>query len=230
MDIYTAFIKGKGQSIFYKDDITEQHEMFKNGNSNYTKPTMDLYFSQNIGKKDEFSINLVGSDFTTNNSEFAKEWDLSSGNSVYDNDMTLKAKQTGIVGEVAHVHTFEKGKLSSGYRISNTSISNVLPESGRFSEYSVNYLEQYLYTEYSGKIKKLTYRLGVGLTNIHNKSAENVDDEWTFTPKIIFELSIKSNQNLRFTSSYKPQSPASPHLAAMLFRWLRTSYSVGILS
>ncbi len=214
MDIFTSFVKGKGQSVFYKDIDVEQHEMFKDGNSDYVQPTLDLYFSKNIGKKDEISINLVGSNFTTTNSEFAKEWDLSSGNSVYDNDMNLKAKQTGIVGEIAHIHTFEKGKLSSGYRISNTSISNALQNLEGFSEYNVNYLEQYLYTEYSGKIKKLSYRLGVGLTNIHNKSAENVDDEWTFTPKIILSYPIKSNQNLRFTSSYKPQSPGSSALSS----------------
>ncbi len=213
-DISTSFIHGKGESIFYRDNMTEQHQMFKNGNSNYTKPTLDLYFSKNIGKKDELSINLVGSHSNSDNSELAKEWDLGSGNSVYDNDMVLSAKQTGIVGEIAHVHSFEKGKLSSGYRISNTAISNELWNLEGFSEYRVNYLEQYLYTEYSGKIDKFSYRLGIGLTNIHNKSEENVDDEWTFTPKIILSYPINNNQNLRFTSSYKPQSPGSSALSS----------------
>ena len=69
--------------------------------------------------------------------------------------MKLKAKQTGIVGEIAHTHQFEKGKLSSGYRISNTAISNDLVNLLGTSHYDVNYLEQYLYTEYSGKWDKL---------------------------------------------------------------------------
>ncbi len=214
MDLFTSFIKGNGQSIFYKNDVSEDHGMFKNGDSNYTQPTLDLYFSKNIGKKDELSLNLVGSHFTTNTSELAKEWMSDTGTSVYDNDMNLKAKQTGVVGELAHVHTFEKGKLSSGYRISNTSISNDLQNLAGFSEYNVNYLEQYLYTEYSGKKDKFSYRLGAGLTNIHNKSAENIFDEWTFTPKIILSYQLTSNQNFRFTSSYKPQSPGSSALSS----------------
>ena len=131
------------------------------------------------------SFNVVGSYFTTNTSELAKEWITATNTSVYDNDMNLKAKQSGIVGELAHIHSFEKGKLSSGYRVSNTSISNDLQNLSGFSEYEVNYLEQYFYTEYSGKKDKFSYRFGAGLTNIHNKSAENVDDEWTFTPKVI---------------------------------------------
>ena len=214
VDLFTRFVKGKGQSAFYKDNTVEEHSMFKNGNSDYTKPTLDLYFSKNLGKKDELSFNVVGSYFTTNTSELAKEWITATNTSVYDNDMNLKAKQSGIVGELAHVHSFEKGKLSSGYRVSNTSISNDLQNLSGFSEYEVNYLEQYFYTEYSGKKDKFSYRIGAGLTNIHNKSAENVDDEWTFTPKVILSYTLKNNQNLRFTSSYKPQSPGSSALSS----------------
>lgn len=214
VDLLTSFKKGNGQSAFYKDNTVEEHSMFKNGNSDYTKPTLDLYFSKNLGKKDELSFNIVGSYFTTNTSELAKEWITANNTSVYDNDMNLKAKQSGIVGELAHVHSFEKGKLSSGYRVSNTSISNDLQNLSGYSEYEVNYLEQYFYTEYSGKKDKFSYRIGAGLTNIHNKSAENVDDEWTFTPKIILSYTLKNNQNLRFTSSYKPQSPGSSALSS----------------
>lgn len=214
LDLFTSFVKGNGQSLFNQDAMTELHGMFKNGNSEYTKPTLDLYFSKNIGKKDELSINFVGSDFSTNTLEVAREWEIISGNLVYNNDMNLKAKQSGIVGEIAHVHTFEKGKLSSGYRISNTAISNELLNLEGFSQYEVNYLEQYFYTEYSGKLKKLNYRLGAGLTNIHNKSAETVDDNWSFNPKVILSYAVKNNQTLRFTSSYRPQSPWSAALSS----------------
>lgn len=214
LDLFTSFVKGNGQSLFNQDAMTELHGMFKNGNSDYTKPTLDLYFSKNIGKKDELSINFVGSDFSTNTLEVAREWEIISGNLVYNNDMNLKAKQSGIVGEIAHVRTFEKGKLSSGYRISNTAISNELLNLEGFSQYEVNYLEQYFYTEYSGKLKKLNYRLGAGLTNIHNKSAETVDDNWSFNPKVILSYTVKNNQTVRFTSSYRPQSPWSAALSS----------------
>ena len=99
--------------------------------------------------------------------------------------MNLKAKQTSLVGEVAHSHDFSFGKLSSGYRISNNAISNDLQNLQGSSYYEVNYLEQYFYTEFSGKKNKLMYRLGLGLTNIHNQSAEITNDECTITPKLI---------------------------------------------
>jgi hypothetical protein len=67
--------------------------MFKNNGSNYVIPKLDLYYSKKIGEKDELSINVVGSHYTTNTSETAKEWITASGLSVYDNDMVLKANR-----------------------------------------------------------------------------------------------------------------------------------------
>lgn len=214
MDIFSRFSKGIGQSIFEKDDFSEEHAMFKNNASDYVIPKLDLYYSKKIGKKDEISLNVVGSHYTTNTTEFAKEWIVPSGISVYDNDMILNTKQTDFVGELAHTHDFKGGKLSSGYRISNTSISNDLNNLAGYSEYSVNYLEQYFYTEYSGKVDKFSYRIGAGLTNIHNKSAANTFDEWSFTPKLILGYQLKNNQSLRLTSSFSPTSPWSSALSS----------------
>jgi hypothetical protein len=214
MNIFSRFSKGTGQSIFTVDGAGEEHSMFKNNGSDYVTPKLDLYYSKKIGTKDELSVNVVGSDYTTNSSETAKEWITETGASVYDNDMVLKAKQTSFVGELAHTHDFKAGKLSSGYRISNSSISNDLNNLSGYSEYKVTYLEQYLYSEFAGKIDKFSYRIGVGLTNIHNKSAESTFDEWSFTPKVVLAYQLKNNQSIRFTSSYKPVSPWSSALSS----------------
>ncbi|MGR3855986.1 TonB-dependent receptor domain-containing protein [Chryseobacterium indologenes] len=214
MDIFSRFSKGTGQSVFTEDNLKEEHHMFKNNGSDYVIPKLDLYYSKKIGEKDELSINVVGSHYTTNTTETAKEWIVGSGLSVYDNDMVLKAKQTSLVGELAHVHDFKSGKLSSGYRISRSSISNDLNNLAGYSQYNVTYLEQYFYTEFAGKVDKFSYRIGAGLTNIHNKSAENTFDEWTFTPKVILAYQLKGNQNLRFTASYNPVSPWSNALSS----------------
>lgn len=71
--------------------------------------------------------------------------------------MMLKAKQTGMVGEAVHIHQFEKGKLTTGYRITNTFINNHLQNILGNNQFNVNFLEQYFYTEYSGKWDKLGY-------------------------------------------------------------------------
>lgn len=212
--INSNFNKGLGKSIFTQDNLTENHSTVHNSNSNYIVPTLDLYYSKNIGKKDELSLNLIGSHYTTNSSQFDHEWNIAENSDVFNNDMNLKVKQTGIVGEIAHTHQFEKGKLSSGYRISNTSISNDLVNLRGSSHYDVNYLEQYLYTEYSGKWEKLSYRVGIGITNIHNQSAETTQDDWAPTPKLVLSYDLGKSQSLRFTSSYTSNSPWASALSS----------------
>ena len=214
LNISDSFSNGNGQSVFSQGNLQNEQGTVHNRASNYLNPTLDLYYSKNIGKKDELSLNLVGSHYDTNSTQFDREWILNSNQDVFNNDMILKAKQNGIVAEVAHSHSFEKGKLNSGYRISNNSISNDLQNLAGNSNYTVNYLQQYLYTEYSGKKDKFTYRLGLGLTNIHNKSAETTFDEWAFTPKIVLGYQLKNNQSIRFSSSYIPQSPSSDALSS----------------
>ncbi|OCK49472.1 hypothetical protein BA768_08890 [Chryseobacterium sp. CBo1] len=213
MNIFNYFSKGNGQSIFTKDNNSELHGTSQYSGENYNPPKLDLYFSKKLSKKDEISFNVVGSSYTSESFQIDKEWVINTGNIVFDNDMNLQAKQNSIVGEVAYTHDFKAGKLSAGYRIDNNNVDNNLENLAGNFDFSVNYLTQYLYSEFAGKSKKLMYRVGLGLTNIHNKTAATTDDDWTITPKIILGYELKKNQSLRLTSSYTPYSPGSATLS-----------------
>lgn len=214
LNINTSFNNGNGQSTFTQGTVANNNGTIHNSASDYLNPTLDLYYSKNIGKKDELSLNLVGSHYNTNSTQYDREYVTATNQDFFNNDMILKAKQNGIVAEIAHSHSFEKGKLSSGYRISSNSISNDLQNLAGKYNYTVNYLEQYLYTEYSGKKDKFSYRLGLGLTNIHNKSAETITDNWSPTPKLVLSYDLAKNQSLRFASSYALKSPSSSALSS----------------
>lgn len=210
---YTYFSDGIGRNLFKENTTVSQHQSVENSNQKYTNPTLDLYYSKNIGKKDELIFNLIGSHYNTYSARYNREWNVATNVDVFNNDMVLKAKQTDIVGEVVHTHTFEKGKLNSGYRISNTAVASDLKNLSGSSQYEVNYLQQYFYTEYSSKWKKLNYRLSMGLTNIYNKSAEALDNLWSITPKVVLSYNLTDKHSLRFTSSYEPNSPRASVLS-----------------
>ncbi len=218
MVLNSRFLKGTGQSVFTADHTENLHKTVHNSNSSYSNPVLDLYYSRSVSQKDEVSINVTGAFYNTKSYQFDQEWTVNDHINIFDNETNLEATQTGIVGEIAHVHNFEKGKLSSGYRISNTSIDNDLVNLSGASKYSVNYLEQYLYTEYSGKKNKLSYRLGMGLTNIHNKSAEITQDDWAPTPKLVLSYLLGQSQSLRFTSSYTSNSPWASALSSNIIQ------------
>lgn len=213
MNIYNYFSKGNGQSTFTKDENSELHGTSQYSGEEYNPPKLDLYFSKKLSKKDEISFNVVGSSYSSESFEIGKEWVIGSEDLVFYNDMKLRAKQNSVVGEVAYTHDFKAGKLSSGYRIDNNNVENVLQNLVGNFDFSVNYLTQYLYSEFAGKSNKLMYRVGLGLTNINNKTATTTDNDWTITPKIIIGYELKKNQSLRLTSSYTPYSPGSASLS-----------------
>ena len=208
------FSRANGESEFIQGAITTQNSLLNSDNEKYINPVLDLYFNKNLGQKDEIALNAVGSFFRTQNSKLAKEWVTNTGASVFENDMNLSNRQFNSVVELAHIHKFKIGKLNSGYRFSNENISNNLTNLAGHSEYEVNYFKQYFYTEFSGKIKKLMYRLGAGITNINNKSQYERTNEWSFTPNLILGYQLSKNQSLQLISSYKPNTPSGEQLSS----------------
>ena len=196
------FSRANGESEFIQGALTTQNSLLNSDNEKYINPVLDLYFNKNLGQKDEIALNAVGSFFRTQNSKLAKEWVTNTGASVFENDTNLSNRQFNSVVELAHIHTFKIGKLNSGYRFSNENISNNLTNLAGHSEYQVNYFKQYFYTEFSGKIKKLMYRLAAGITNINNKSQYERTNEWSFTPNLILGYQLSKNQSLQLISSY----------------------------
>ena len=221
------FSKGNANSIFQQGNLSQNDVSVSNSNSSYTNPSLDLYYSMSFGEKNELIFNLISSYYITRSSQLDHEWNTENNVDVFNNDMNLKAKQTGIVGEIAHTYQFEKGKLSSGYRLSNTAISNDLVNLLGSSYYDVNYLTQYLYTEYIGKWNKLGYRLGIGITNIHNKSAETTQSDWAPSPKLLLSYPLAKNQNLRFFSTYTSSSPQSSQLSPNIVQIVPNIVSTG---
>lgn len=213
LNIMDNFSKGNGESIFEQGSVSTINKTTEYLSGQYLKPTLDLYYSKHISKRDELVINLVGSIYDNKTYQNNREWVVDTGVDIFNNDMSLKSKQKSFVGELAHYHNFGKSKLNTGYRISNNYISNNLSNLAGKSQFDVNYLEQYFYTEVTGRKNKLMYRVGVGLTNIYNKSAETIFNDWAFTPKLVLSYSLKKNKTIRFTSSYKPSSPTSSQLS-----------------
>lgn len=217
-NILHSFLTGTGLNTFHTNTTPSVHNTFTSKKTNYIQPILDLYFSTKITEQDELSANFVGSHFTTDTSEVAQEWQVVTETPIFDNQMNLKAKQTSLVGEIAYIHKFEIGKLSSGYTLNNHQISNDLHNLDGISTYRVNYFEQYLYSEYTGTIHSLNYSIGLGLTHIHNKSKYNTHNSWTFTPKLIINYPVTNKHQLRFTSTLNSNSPSSEELSSNIIQ------------
>lgn len=219
LELTSYFSHANGINLFTLDQLTTHHTTQGHDNNNYVKPTLDIYYSTKIGKKDELMLNAIGSHYKTKSYQMANEWETESLTLVFENVMNLEAIQTSMVGEIAHVHQFGKNTLNSGYRISSNKIDNELVNLLGESRYDVHYLENYLYTEFGGKTNKIMYRIGAGLMNINNKSADSRQNDWSFTPKLILGYELAKNQSLRLSSSYQPRSPWSEALSSNVIQF-----------
>ena len=214
MELLNRSAYSNGINLFTQGTTISHHTLSGKSHDHWLRPKVDLYFSKKLGKRDELSVNVVGSYYNTTKENLSKEWVTSTAQNVYNDDMDLKVKQRGWVGEVAHTHQFDIGKLNSGYRISSTFIDNDLRNLAGTSAYDVTYTNQYLYTEFVGKKANFMYRASAGLTHTHNRSAENTFTEWVFTPKVVLGYELANNQSLRLTSYYVPRSPRSAELSS----------------
>lgn len=207
------FNKSNGKNSFQQGKITSLNATKDRDIENYLSPTLDLYYSKNIGKKDELVFNFVGSLYHNKTYQNNREWVAATGADVFNNQMSLVSRQKSFVAELSHYHTFKNSKLNIGYRFNNNLISSELSNLLGYSSFSVNYMEQYFYSDFTAKKGQFSYRLGLGAKNIRNKSAETIFNEWTATPRIVLSYSLKKNQTLRLTSVYQPQSPSSSELS-----------------
>ncbi|MDL1913784.1 MAG: TonB-dependent receptor [Bergeyella sp.] len=227
LESYNNFSDGAGKNIFIRDNILQLDGMIQNSGFHYVRPALDLYYSKSLSKKDELIFNLVGSYFTNTSYQDNREWVLSTGKEVFGSKMNLVAKQSSVVGEVAYAHTFDKVRLNAGYRISANGSKNSLVNLNGLSNFTVNYVEQYMYSESIINRKKMTYRFGAGLTNINNKTAVTKENLWVFTPRIVMGYKISKHRMLRLSSSYVPTSPASDQLSPNLVQILPNIFTKG---
>ena len=126
LELYDYFTIGNGKNLFRQGNILSENTMINRDGEKYISPLLDIYFAKNIGKSDEIILNLVGANFNIKSSEYTKEWVTTTGANVFDNDMNLKANQNHFVAELAHIHIFKIGKLSTGYRLTNENVLNKL--------------------------------------------------------------------------------------------------------
>lgn len=178
-------------------------------------PSLDLYWVKRWGAMGQLDLNLVGTYHGTRQTLASH---VASGSvAVVDDDMEQNTDKASVIAEAAYVWAFDvASSLSVGYRgeaaWSRASIANSLTV-GVPRGYRSDNGEHYLYAEYSGTFKSLSYRASAGVTVL---SASNDDDSYThvvFRPNVVVAHSMSGSQILQFQYMSQPESPTISQLA-----------------
>ncbi|MDR2919559.1 MAG: hypothetical protein LBV72_09395 [Tannerella sp.] len=80
----------------------------------------------------------------------------------------------------------------------------------------MNQAETFLYTEFKGKLKKLDYTLGLGMTrSYYGQEGDESYDYYTFNPRIVLHYTLPGNSFIRLNGNISNSSPSLSNLSAV---------------
>ena len=158
-------------------------------------PSLDLYLNKKLNGNQELTVDVLGTYYHNSQNDHNKQWTTSA--MLIDDDMRAKNDKISLIGELAYTKSWGMTNLSLGYKAtlakSDYKIRNMLSDYNEYA-YTSHNDNHYFYGEIGGKLKKLSYRLGVGGTYVNTDNDVTDYSKFYFTPKLVLSYPIKNGQ------------------------------------
>ena len=190
-------------------------------------PSLDLYHWRKLGEKDELSLNLVGTLFSTKRETRTQEQGVASGLTSYEDFMKLDNSKRSLILEATHTRETGRLRISSGYRGEVSFLHSQVDNHFGILDYTSRTWQHYGYSEISGLQGRFLYRLSLGLTHTHNRSSYRSYSTLAFTPKVVLGYTLGGGSDLRLMYDDKPILPSLEQLSSNRRRTTRDITEVG---
>ena len=175
-------------------------------------PVLNAYLQKSLPHDQELEVDLVGTYYHNKVSSSNEQSSLDDGGVLLSDAVRQINDKYSFIGEISYGKNWESGsRLNLGYRgsfgRSQATISNVLSNYNDYDYTSASY-QNYLYAEYSGKLKRLMYRIGTGATYVSHKNDDTHDSRWYFTPKLVLSYNVSQQLGLQFVTSSGTNVPS----------------------
>ena len=190
-------------------------------------PSLDLYHWRKLGEKDELSINLVGTLFSTKRDTKTREQGVATGVTSYEDFMKLDNSKRSLILEATHTRETGRLRISSGYRGEVSFLHSQVDNHFGILDYTSRTWQHYGYSEISGLQGRFLYRLSLGLTHTHNRSSYRSYSTLAFTPKVVLGYTLGGGSDLRLMYDDKPILPSLEQLSSNRRRTTRDITEVG---
>jgi hypothetical protein len=189
-------------------------QMFDGEKRRISRPALDLYYQENLKNDQTLVVNLVGTyNYTDNNRVYTESRDgmLLTGinNSVAGNKYSW-------IGEGIYEKRLGDNRLSAGLRHTQAYADNTYGNGHGYTA-EMQQGETFLYGEWKGRVRKLDYTLGAGVTrSSFRQEAEGVDySTYTFNPRVALFLPLPGNSSIRLTGNIRNGTPSLSELSAV---------------
>mgnify|MGYP001776507497 CR=1 FL=1 len=177
------------------------------------RPSLDIYFQQQLKNEQSLIFNVVGTYIRTNEDrEYGEYWQETPITQVHTN---VEGNKYSVIGEAIYEKNFKNGKLSAGIKHIQAISNNEYTETNTYKT-KMRQADSYAYAEYQGRAKKLTYSVGVGMNRSWYKQ-EGQDDYETYVlqPRLSLHYTFSDRFYMRAKGELSNCPPSLSELSAV---------------
>lgn len=201
--------------LYNVNDREDKVDMIDRTNSSWVRPSLDLYYQYNLENKQTLVFNVVG---TYNRDKSHRIYQESLQDELLtDIDNNVRGDKYSLIGEAIYEKQYAKGNaLSFGLRHTQSYTDNEY-RNGHHYDTNMRQGDTYVYGEYKGKVNKLDYRLGVGVSRFYyNQSGSDGSYEnYSFNPRVTLHYTFSDHAFLRWRANISNASPSLGDLSAV---------------
>jgi len=204
-EIFNSPNNDAAYKIVSSDPNTPDASSFLHAVIKSNTPSLDLFYKLYMPKKQTIAFNAVGTYIHSLYDRSYTEYqdNTTSSNYAYSTD----GKKYSLIGEGIYDKEFKPFKLTSGLKYSQSYTDNQYSGSTDATT-TLHNSSLYVYAQLQGKIKKINYQAGVGLSN-SQFSGENGEYSFlTFRPNVSLSYSFLKTSFLRYRFSITPMLPS----------------------
>ena len=203
--------EGKLFTKEYPNSVTDRRNWSHNRN---TTPYVDVYFQKNLKNKQFLAFNAVGTYIDTYNRSSYLEF-LNNEN-IVDYSSAVKGKKYSLIAEGIYEKGFKNGgKLTAGITHTQGKTDNTYLGTLEYNT-RMQQANTYGYAQYKGKVGKLNYTLGMGVTRSWLKQEGEEDYEaWSFNPQINLSYRFNKQWSTSLVGRIETINPSLSELSAV---------------
>ncbi|MDR2140108.1 MAG: TonB-dependent receptor [Tannerella sp.] len=207
---YFDFI-GRLYNIAAPNDYVQMVDRTKENNHNRA---LDLYYQENLKNDQTLVVNVVG---TYNGAENTRMYQESRENQLLtDINNIVSGNKYSLIGEGIYEKKLSAGSLSAGLRHTQSHSDNTY-RNGHASNTEMQQGETFFFGEWKGRLEKLDYMLGAGVTrsSFRQENAGSEYSYYTFNPRLSLFYPLSGQFSVRLKASVDNQSPSLSSLSAV---------------
>lgn len=193
----------------------------------YRSPVLDLFYNVNLANEQTITANVVGTVTDTKYGYSYKTYaDKLFLNPIQEYSYDTDGKKYSLIGEVRYNKKFKPFIFSAGVSYLYGYTQNIYSSDEDVATEMKNG-NTYTYAQIQGKLGKLDYIVGVGLSHQTYQQKNDNYKYWLFRPSLILSYTPFNGANIRLQSNISPVTPSLSMLSDVTEQYNSMEYIVG---